>query len=190
MKLVWSSVSSILIQSGLTVSAAETISVAKTVSVSNTFMLQGYLMAPSREIFDAVVRKLDEISGATAEQNFEGGSMLEDDDPDSHGSLLDFPYGGSSMEIAFHIILFPLKALMHYTIPDVRVLDSHGNPTATLGKAFMTAFMCLIWLIVGSYAMVASLEALAGEFSSFMINFVSLWCNDLEANSCMLSDQI
>lgn len=120
-----------------------------------------YLMAPSREIFDAVVRKLDEISGATAEQNFEGGSMLEDDDPDSHGSLLDFPYGGSSMEIAFHIILFPLKALMHYTIPDVRVLDSHGNPTATLGKAFMTAFMCLIWLIVGSYAMVASLEALA-----------------------------
>jgi hypothetical protein len=53
---------------------------------------------------------------------------------------------------------------MHYTIPDVRVLDHHGLPTATLAKASMSAFMCLLWLIVGSYAMVASLEALAGEF--------------------------
>lgn len=50
---------------------------------------------------------------------------------------------------------------MHWTIPDVRRLDQAGNPVSSLSTAFAASVSCLVWLIVGSYAMVASLERLA-----------------------------
>lgn len=78
-----------------------------------------------------------------------------------HSSLIEFPWSGSLLDVTFHILLFPLKGLMHLTIPDVRHLDSEGNPKGGLGMAFLAITMCLVWLIVGSYAMVASLEKLA-----------------------------
>ena len=46
-------------------------------------------------------------------------------------------------------------------MPDVRQLDRHGQPMGTIGYAFLSVISCLVWLIIGSYAMVASLEALA-----------------------------
>ena len=115
-----------------------------------------------------MVDKLKEIILATAGENTSDGatkdqSQIIEDDSNSHGSLLDFPHGQSNMDVALHLILFPVKLLMHFTVPDVRCLDSHGMPTATLGNAFVASFMCLVWLIIASYAMVASLEILAGK---------------------------
>lgn len=80
---------------------------------------------------------------------------------DIHEDLIEFPVEGSNLEIFFWFILFPIRFLMHFTMPDVRSLDEDGQPTATIGKAYFSTCMCLIWLIIGSYAMVASLEALA-----------------------------
>jgi len=126
-------------------------------------------MAPSRDIFDAMVDKLKDIVVATAGETAtvdtsQDQSQVIDDDKNSHGSLLDFPHGQSNSDIALHLVLFPVKLLMHFTVPDVRCLDLHGMPTATLGNAFVAGFMCLVWLIISSCAMVASLEILAGKF--------------------------
>jgi len=148
-----------------------------------------YLMAPDKAILDAVVKKCEDIMEARQKQQPQQqrrqqlpsiedpsstrsilgsteedvDSMMDDeDDYESHGSLLAFPIGGSSIAIVLHFLLFPIKFIMHYTIPDVRQLDSHGLPVANCtSRAFVAAVMCLVWLIVGSYAMVASLEALA-----------------------------
>lgn len=83
------------------------------------------------------------------------------DSADEHQDLIEFPVDGSMVEIVFWVLLFPLRLLMHFTLPDVRKLDEKGEPTATIGKSFLSTFMCLVWLIVASYCMVASLEALA-----------------------------
>lgn len=85
----------------------------------------------------------------------------EFDDSDPHVDLTEFPGDGSTLEILLYLFLFPLRFLMQWTIGDVRTLDEAGNPTATRGKAYLAILMCLLWLIVGSYAMVASLENLA-----------------------------
>lgn len=85
----------------------------------------------------------------------------EFDDSDPHVELTEFPIDGSSLEIFFFLLLFPFRFLMQWTITDVRTLDESGNPTATIGKAYFATLGCLVWLIVGSYAMVASLENLA-----------------------------
>jgi K+-dependent Na+/Ca+ exchanger-like protein len=127
-----------------------------------------YLLAPSRDIFDAVVDKCESIIDAREDK--EGRQPIpqesrpgdvESGGDDDHTSLIEFPISGSLVDILFHILLFPLKALMHFTIPDVRHLDSEGNPVGGLGRAFMAILMCLVWLIIGSYAMVRSLEELA-----------------------------
>lgn len=83
------------------------------------------------------------------------------DDADAHVDLIEFPIDGSNMEIAMWCFLSPLRYLMHYTVPDVRQLDRNGDQTSSIGVAYSATFMCLVWLIMGSYAMVASLEALA-----------------------------
>ena len=132
-----------------------------------------YFMAPSHEILEKVVKKMDEIIG-TEENQTKIKALLESQEPEKEEnpeekeegfvhfeSLLDFPAMGTNTEIILFLVLFPLRFLMHWTIPDVRVLDSHGNPVGNLGTAFLAIVSCLIWLIVGSYAMVASLEALA-----------------------------
>jgi Ca2+/Na+ antiporter len=86
---------------------------------------------------------------------------IEFDGADDFEDLIVFPNDGSNMEVVFWILLFPLRLLMHFTLPDVRSLDERGQPTATITKAFLATFMCLVWLVFGSYTMVASLEALA-----------------------------
>jgi len=125
-----------------------------------------YLLAPSKEIFDAVVAKCESIMDIVeAEEKHSTPLEVQPDDDgidgDAHASLIEFPSTGSLLDATFHILLFPLKGLMHLTIPDVRHLDSEGNPKGGLGTAFLAIFMCLVWLVIGSYAMVASLEDLA-----------------------------
>jgi Ca2+/Na+ antiporter len=127
-------------------------------------------MAPSKAIFDHIVEKFEEymelhtsvrIYTEVSSPDPAGEEEEECDDADEHVDLIEFPSEGSSLEIALWIALFPLRFLMHFTVPDVRQLDRNGNPTVTIGYAYLATFMCLVWLVMGSYAMVASLEALA-----------------------------
>ncbi|KAL7571561.1 hypothetical protein ACA910_020976 [Epithemia clementina (nom. ined.)] len=132
-----------------------------------------YLMAPSSPIFERVVGKLSEIvelrrssqqqddmAGLLAASPRDASERLDRDEHDFE-SLIEFPAGGSNLAIVFFFVLFPFRALMHYTVPDVRTMDGAGNPNTSLTTASIAIAMCLVWLIVGSYAMVASLEALA-----------------------------
>lgn len=128
-----------------------------------------YFLSPSREIFDAVVLKCESIMDIREQEDAMKPMPLdkpldeinEAGDPDEETSLIEFPWAGSFLNIACHCILFPFKALMHYTIPDVRHLGAEGSPENGLGTVTLAILMCLVWLIVGSYAMVASLEGLA-----------------------------
>lgn len=119
------------------------------------------LMAPSKETFDKVVSALGKYM-ANAKKNAVGvpveveesiATDPEFEDADVHEELIDFPSNGSNSEIIFWVILYPLRFLMHYTLPDVRQLDSNGELKITEGKrilhAFLATFMCLVWLIVG-----------------------------------------
>lgn len=129
-----------------------------------------YLLAPSMEILEAFVMKMEAIidyhkttpdDGVTAAMESTRDEEYGSEGGGDNAKLIDFPFGGSAFEIVFFCILFPLRFILHWTVPDVRTFDEHGNPTATLGKAFAAIGVCLIWLVVGSYAMVASLESLA-----------------------------
>lgn len=141
------------------------------VAGSRSFLLQ----CPSLQIFEQVVEKMGKLiektldDKAEAEEN-EGGGMdvpaVSDDrgqEYDEHmvESLVEFPSDGSALTMVFFVVLFPFRFLMHWTVPDVRTTDRHGMPLSTLNTAWVAIFMCLVWLVVGSYAMVASLEALA-----------------------------
>lgn len=136
-----------------------------------------YLMAPSRDIFNAFLEKLELMIEAQEKIDEEGESGVDSmrasitttesgrdenfESGDDHISLIAFPYGESSVDIIFFVLLLPLRYLMHYTLPDVRKLDQTGNPVGSVNYAFLSIVSCLLWLVVGSYAMVASLESLA-----------------------------
>mmetsp|Transcript_15268 Transcript_15268/g.30845 ORF Transcript_15268/g.30845 Transcript_15268/m.30845 type:complete len:544 (-) Transcript_15268:484-2115(-) len=130
-----------------------------------------YLMAPSRLIYNEVVKKCEELIATWSKQDHTSTStdVMELSTPgididgyaDDEASLIAFPSGGTWCEILIYLVLLPLKLLMHFTVPDVRHLKTNGEPTASLSTAFVAVISCLLWLIVGSYAMVASLEDLA-----------------------------
>ena len=134
-----------------------------------------YLLAPSEEILHAVVEKMEEMiryqesnerktsdaAGSSSSSSQDGDENTDFEHCDDHVSLIEFPVGGSKIEILFFILLFPLRLVMHLSVPDVRVLDNDGNPVESLPQAFTAIGMCLVWLTFGSYAMVASLEKLA-----------------------------
>ena len=117
-------------------------------------------MAPSKTIFEKSITAL--------QMYMEEHCNDEDDDQiDNHGdshqhvSLIEFPSEGSKLEMFFWIFLSPLRFAMHLTVPDVRKMNEAGDPLASVRLAYLATFMCLVWLIIGSYAMVSSLENLA-----------------------------
>lgn len=131
-----------------------------------------YFMAPSEEIMQDVVTMMEQF----VKKNHEHTEIVNDEPTEEekqafhHGdefeSLIEFPATGSNLTIFFFVVLFPIRFLMHYTVPDVRILDIHGEPVTNKsiglrGNAFLAIIGCLLWLVVGSYAMVASLEHLA-----------------------------
>eukprot|EP00566_Odontella_aurita_P007142 CAMPEP_0113563546 /NCGR_PEP_ID=MMETSP0015_2-20120614/21129_1 /TAXON_ID=2838 /ORGANISM="Odontella" /LENGTH=728 /DNA_ID=CAMNT_0000465539 /DNA_START=150 /DNA_END=2336 /DNA_ORIENTATION=+ /assembly_acc=CAM_ASM_000160 len=156
-----------------------------------------FLMAPSTQVFEEVVKKCEELMkvwedmresrrgvGSGGEESGEGGKTSshspaspdpveidafqddeggegEDGNANPEPSLIEFPSGEGYIAVVMHCILFPLKLLMHLTIPDVRNLSSEGDPRVSLTWSFVSVTSCLMWLIVGSYAMVASLEKIA-----------------------------
>ena len=129
------------------------------------------LLCPSLDIFEQVVTKMGEMIGLVLEGKEDIEDARNDTSPDDLGydkhmeSLIQFPADGGNVEIILFVLLFPFRLLMHYTVPDVRTLDANGNPQGTLTNAWIASGMCLVWLIIGSYAMVASLEALAALMS-------------------------
>ena len=124
-----------------------------------------FLMAPSREILEAVISKMEIIMEKCAQD--EGVEVTNEPmkDPsgnaDPYESMIEFPEDDGIEQVILFVALFPFRLLMHWTLPDVRVTDSAGNAESSLAKAYCAIVMCLFWLIVGSYAMVASLEGLA-----------------------------
>ncbi|CAJ1945251.1 unnamed protein product [Cylindrotheca closterium] len=117
-------------------------------------------MAPSKSIFDKIVHQLEiylheHINDEDDEEHDNFG------DADNHVDLIEFPMDGSKLEMFFWIVLSPLRFAMHFTVPDVRQLNEAGDPMTSIRVAFLATFMCLVWLVMGSYAMVASLEKLA-----------------------------
>lgn len=130
------------------------------------------LMAPSEKVFKAVVDKCEEILQNWDEEKLRGGTGglvsapaeidVEDSvDANAEASLIDFPRGESSIAVLIFLVLFPLRFLLHFTVPDVRGLTPKGDPSAPVMTSFLAILSCLVWLVIGSYAMVASLEALA-----------------------------
>ena len=130
-------------------------------------------MAPSKAVFTQIIQAFELYMDAhTSESETLAApdrttdsthteASTDFDDSDEHVDLIEFPSDGSNIEIAFWLFPLPIRFLMHYTMPDVRQLDRNGNPMSTIGYAYLAALSCLVWLIIGSYAMVASLEKLA-----------------------------
>ena len=98
-------------------------------------------------------------------------------------SLIDFPRGAALTVVLIHIVLFPMKILLHCTIPDVRSATNvqktltHGPSTSTTTSLVTkddssTPFYCqastwvlpwaliasTFWLVVSSLVMIISLE--------------------------------
>ena len=127
-------------------------------------------MAPDLDILDMVVTKLNEIVATITIVKRKGCDIPTSDEAEalsahhnSHRSLIEFPVGTSIMNVALHIVLFPINALLQFTVPDVRVVDSQGTARATLATAFVGVATCLAWLAIASYATGASLGIVAGE---------------------------
>ena len=119
------------------------------------------LMAPSEEIFETAVSWFDKYMQSTTQTTSEGSSAMEEsvttdpgfEDADNHENLVDFPSDGSTLQILLWLFLFPLRLVMHYTLPDVRQLNSHGEMKITARRQILFAFgstaMCLVWLVIG-----------------------------------------
>ena len=72
-----------------------------------------------------------------------------------HESLIAIPTGMGIFSMVIFAFIFPLKAIIHFTVPDVR---SGSTSLGLNAKAQLAVAMCILSLIVGSYAMVRSLE--------------------------------
>lgn len=116
------------------------------------------LMAPNEEVFDEVLKKCKELMDIwSADYEDKQDETDEEDagDEEYHGPLTAFPRDGNTIDILTHFILFPLKVLIQLTLPDVR---QKGTTERTVWTAMG---MSLVWLVIGSYLMVRSLEILA-----------------------------
>ncbi|KAL3937607.1 MAG: hypothetical protein SGBAC_007316 [Bacillariaceae sp.] len=82
------------------------------------------------------------------------------EDQQEHTSLIAFPTNAPEWQILLYFFLLPLRYAMHYTVPDVNVPQQDGALDKT-SRAYLATFQCLLWLIMGSYTMVSSLESLA-----------------------------
>ena len=125
-----------------------------------------YLMAPSTTVLNTVVAKLEEFMERKEGDKGDEMAPAETSEREEHDiyvepTLIEFPVDGSAMRIVMHVFLYPLKFLMHFTVPDVRIASVDGDSEASICSAFLAVIACLLWLVVGSYAMVASMESLA-----------------------------
>mmetsp|Transcript_2394 Transcript_2394/g.3158 ORF Transcript_2394/g.3158 Transcript_2394/m.3158 type:complete len:644 (-) Transcript_2394:234-2165(-) len=133
-------------------------------SSTNKSKLPYVFMAPSAKVLKAVVSKYEEIiEFQQTKRKSDGGdpefldvaASAHDEEEEEEPSLIEYPSGASYFAILVHFILFPFKLAMHLTVPDTR------HPSTPLSKGLLACLSCLLWLVVGSYAMVASLETIS-----------------------------
>lgn len=160
-------------------------------------------VATSAELMDAMVKRIaDHIKRAkarTREQqlqfNKEASIAMEGefhlgDEGENHVTLLDAPdyeYGSPSgmLSTSWHYFLFPLKFLLHYTLPDVMVKGGRK-------KYIRCLFVSIFWLALQSFAMIKCCDGL-GEWigtsptvmgltlSAVGTSFPNLWSSMLVA---------
>ena len=119
------------------------------------------LMAPSKTIFDAVVNAFQVYMETNHTLRSQGVLELEesestdqskrDNDADEHVALIERPSNATMVENLLWASMLPLRYAMHYTLPDVRHLDKHGDPTKSIGFAFLSTTTSMIWLIIGEF---------------------------------------
>lgn len=134
-----------------------------------------FLMAPSQAILHCIVEKLEDICRKNSNHtNEEQDTQLSSQDDvqlcsenrTPFESLVAFPVGVSSVAIIAFCLTYPLRLLIHWTVPDVRVHGPDGYAVSyrkigILSNSHIATLSCLFWIIAGSYAMCTSLEALA-----------------------------
>ena len=137
-------------------------------AVHNRHQRSFYFMAPSLDLYWKVVTKFGQFvannSGKDAKGSADESTATDTADHDDYEfeSLIQFPADASSLSIILFVLLFPFRWLLHMTVPDVRILDEQGLPMKyPTRRACLACVACLLWLMVGSYAMVSSLEMLA-----------------------------
>jgi len=108
------------------------------------------LLAPTSAHLDAAISGFEESLDPHAVVSIEDTSFRHE----VHESLISFPKGMSAIDSFFFFITFPLKALVHFTIPDVR----NGSSLSITTKASLASMACIVALTIGSYSMVTSLE--------------------------------
>lgn len=81
--------------------------------------------------------------------------------PEEYIPLITMPENCSMSIKIFHVILFPLKVLIHYAIPDVR----NDRTTLLPLKAIVSIVVSIIFLVFSSFAMVTSLESLSHKLN-------------------------
>jgi len=131
------------------------------------------LLAPTRDVLEAVVvhcEKLMDFWTNTREDHdtYSGDNFVTKklDDLERVPLLISFPFGRSYFDILLYFCAFPLKLLIHLSVPDVRrsnicsssSTSSYYYPSVYL--ALLSILSSILWLMISCYAMVVSLEAL------------------------------
>ena len=117
------------------------------------------LMAPSKLIFEACLDAFQVYINCNEEFRSHGNFEVEevdgveqsknDNDADEHVTLIECPSNSTRLETILWTSVLPLRYIMHFTLPDIRHLDYHGDMTKSVGYAYLSTITCLIWLILG-----------------------------------------
>ena len=122
------------------------------------------LLAPTSAHLDAAISGFEESLDPNAVVSEESTVLSEEDSSfrlEVHESLISFPKGMSATNSFLFFVTFPLKALVHFTIPDVR----NGSSISITANASLASIACIVALIIGSYVMVTSLEDIGAILS-------------------------
>jgi Ca2+/Na+ antiporter len=118
--------------------------------------------------FDGMGRTTEELDGTCqyeCEDERDLSQAENDCDYDEadlrHDDLIRLPRDSSRVGLVVWFILYPLRLIMHHTIPDVGKRRGRLSSRHRHRRACASTASCLIWLCVSSYVMVTSLENLA-----------------------------
>lgn len=121
-------------------------------------------MAPSEAVLLSVLDACQHMEHHHYESGQEDEKLLTDYSARPEAELpppmTKFPTGESRMRQLFHVLLFPFIFLMQITVPDPRVFWNHEKGGPRLSVALFSSCLCIVWLVVGSYVLVSSLERL------------------------------
>ena len=96
----------------------------------------------------------DERDSSHADDNEEADPRRGDD------LIRMLPEGASKFELGMYLALYPLRRVIHHTIPDAAGRRRRRGYSSHM-YAYLSVASCLVWLCACSYVMVTSLESLA-----------------------------